>query len=94
VASRFSVAGVFSLGRARREVWSAFSGDPDDSDRPHLVQAPGSEALPRRAETVNIGSKESTHMNADIDPGARDFRFGVTGVGLMVAAAVILMIVG
>jgi hypothetical protein len=27
------------------------------------------------------------------DPGARDFKFGVTGVILMVAVAVILMIV-
>ena len=40
-------------------------------------------------------------MNRDIDdatrdggdPGSRDFKFGVTGMLLMVAAAVILMIV-
>jgi hypothetical protein len=32
-------------------------------------------------------------MNPDADPGARDFIFGVTGVLLMVAAALLLMIV-
>jgi hypothetical protein len=32
-------------------------------------------------------------VNPEIDPGAKDFTFGVTGMLLMVAAALLLMFV-
>jgi hypothetical protein len=39
-------------------------------------------------------NRDIDEANSDIgDPGARDFKFGVTGMLLMVIAAVILMIV-
>ena len=41
-----------------------------------------------------VVDRDIDDANPDIgDPGSRDFKFGVTGMILMVAAAVILMIV-
>jgi hypothetical protein len=55
---------------------------------------PSAGKVQKGALVMLVMNRDIGDPNHDIgDPGARDFKFGVTGIILMVIAAVVLMIV-
>ena len=47
----------------------------------------------RRYLGSDAACRKESIMDPDIDVGARDFRFGVTGLGIIVLIAIVLAIV-